>query len=66
MGPRALAINSSRPESSARVEQQPDEAVLEAGQPLGEVGLPTELAIGVTPVDVGLLQGLHQQCQVLE
>jgi hypothetical protein len=22
--------------------------------------------MGVTPVDVGLLQGLHQQCQVLE
>lgn len=23
-------------------------------------------ALGVTPVDLGLLQGLHQQCQVLE
>lgn len=48
------------------IEQQPDEAVLETGQPLGEVGLPTVLALGVMSVDLGLLQRLHQQRQVLE
>ena len=40
--------------------------MLQPGYALGEVCLPGQLSVGGFALNIGLLQGLHQQGQVLE
>jgi len=67
---RTQAVTNQTPQIiqglTAGPHQQGDEGMLQPGHALGEVGLPGQFPVGGFALNIRLLQGLHQQGQVLE